>query len=66
MKILETIRKLPDGTKGRCISAAHKIAWEKHVEANGQSAQYATWKILYYDEDTWEHAFESVFHETIK
>ena len=60
MNHLALIRKLPEGTQGRAIAAAHRIADARNIEANGQGAQYASLRILYYDSETWERAYLEV------
>jgi len=60
MIYLELIRTLPEGTQGRIIAAAHRIADARNIEANGQGAYYASLRILYYDEETWKDAYLEV------
>jgi len=59
----QKIRQLPEGAMGHAIKEAHAIADAKWAKATGGSSQYQSEKILYYDEDTWARAYESVINE---
>lgn len=52
MNWLTQARILPEGTQSRVIAAAHRIADERLVADHGYGAQYASLRILYYDEET--------------
>ena len=52
------VQRLPEGTMGKAIAAAHGIAQAKLAKAFGHSAQYAAYSVLFYDEDTWEKALK--------
>ena len=62
---VERVRRLPDGTRSRVISAAHEIADAKRTKHVGPGAINAGEFILYYDEDTWEQALNAQAPEAV-
>jgi hypothetical protein len=58
MSYTEQVRNLPEGTLSKVLQSAHRIAREKLEADWGRKAEYAAYRVLYYDESTWRQALE--------